>query len=56
MCCKRAPGRNLSTHTITVGPWHPMLCIVALGITGPGRALSHPCPGLLGGQMRGATV
>lgn len=40
MCCKGAPGRNLSTHAITVGPWHPMLCVMALGITGPGRALS----------------
>lgn len=34
----------------------PTLSIVALGTAGPGRAPSHPCPGLLGGQMLGATV
>lgn len=56
MCCKGAPGQNLSTHAIAVGPQHPTLCMVALGTASPGRAPSHPCPGLLGGQMLGATV
>lgn len=56
MCCKGAPGWNCSTRAIAVGPWHPTPCIMALGIAGPGRAPSHPCLGLLSGQMLGATV